>query len=530
MKNRLCFFILFFILILGFFLRVVNLQNLPHGFFCDEASIGYNAYSLLKTGKDEYGKSWPLFFKAFGEYKGPIQIYSTIPFVAIFGLNEFSVRLTSAIYGTLTILAVYFLVKELFPKKNSQFSILNSQLIASFFLAISPWHIHFSRVGFELMPFVFFSTLGVWLFLKSLKAKNRLLTLNFAFLTFNLAFYSYSPARIFIPLFLTGLVLIFRKSFKIKALFLSFFIFFLLSLPLLFHIKSGQGLSRWHQVSVFKEKTFSQAVKQMEKNYLAHFSLDFLFKKGDAGMSFLTRHSVRGMGELYWFQLPLIILGILGLWRLKKHKELAFLIWWLILYPLGSVLTADATPQATRSIIGVIPFQILSAAGVFYLFNLGEVGPRKMRSNLIRKILALLLLLLTGLSGAEFARYLNLYFNEYPKYSSGYYGWQWGFREIMEDFANEQTDYDELLITHRFNMGGTLLKFYQVSISCQKCKIAFNPITFDPLKKQLFALRKEGVEELEKQGVKFTTKKILYYPDDKEAFFIGEVQNRALTR
>jgi len=65
MKNRLCFFILFLILILGFFLRIVNLQNLPHGFFCDEASIGYNAYSLLKTGKDEHGKPWPLFFQAF---------------------------------------------------------------------------------------------------------------------------------------------------------------------------------------------------------------------------------------------------------------------------------------------------------------------------------------------------------------------------------------------------------------------------------------------------------------------------------
>ena len=107
------FLVLFLILILGFFLRVVNLDKVPNGFFCDEASIGYNAYSLLKSGRDEFGKSWPLFFRAFGEYKNPIQIYSTIPFVALFGLNEGSVRLVSAIYGTLTILAVYFLVKEL---------------------------------------------------------------------------------------------------------------------------------------------------------------------------------------------------------------------------------------------------------------------------------------------------------------------------------------------------------------------------------------------------------------------------------
>ena len=546
MKNRLCFFILFLILILGFFLRIVNLQNLPHGFFCDEASIGYNAYSLLKTGKDEHGKPWPLFFQAFGEYKGPIQIYSTIPFVAIFGLNEFSVRLVSAVYGTLTILAVYLLTKKILEPRTIR---LNSSpkpsnfepAIAALLLSISPWHIHFSRAALEgLAAFLFFTTLGTWLFFRAFKNKNQLLVFSLALLVFSLSLYSYFPARIFIPLFLTGLILIFRKSLKPKIVLLGGFFFLLLSLPLVIHMVSGEGFSRWKQVSVFKEKNCTQALKQIKDNYLSHFSLDFLFKKGDAGMQAVSRHSVRGMGELYWFQLPLIVLGILGFWRLKKYRELVLLLWWLVIYPLGSVLTQNTTPQTTRSIIGIIPFQILSAIGFCFVLNLFssyKTSFRKMSKNtddrpcfweakfkiLWSFLLVLSILFLTGLAGAEFARYLNLYFNDYPNYSSGYYGWQWGFREIMEDFSQRE-NYDELLITHRFNMGEEILKFYQVTIPCQKCKIASNPITFNLTKNQLFALRKEGVEELEKQGANFVTRKTLYYSNREEAFFIGEIE------
>jgi len=265
--------------------------------------------------------------------------------------------------------------------------------------------------------------------------------------------------------------------------------------------------------------------------------LDFLFKKGDVDMpgQFITRHSVRGLGELYWFQLPLILSGILALISLKKRKELILFLWWLVLYPLGSVITADVSPQATRSIIGVIPFQILSAIGFSYFYQNGVrsdsdlvkkisviVCARRLERTLKFTILALAFLLLIGISTVEFFRYTYLYFIEYSKYSSDYWSWQWGFKEIMEDFSKRK-GYDELLITHRFNRGETLLKFYQVTIPCPKCQIALNPITFNPAKRQFFAVRKEGLRELEAQGAEFITKKILHYPNGGPAFFIGEV-------
>ena len=105
--------ILFLIFLLAFFLRVYKINSIPGFLNRDEASIGYNAYSILKTAKDEHNKILPLFFESFGDWKMPVYIYLTVPFVWLFGLEIYSVRLLSAIAGTLTFLVVYFLTKEI---------------------------------------------------------------------------------------------------------------------------------------------------------------------------------------------------------------------------------------------------------------------------------------------------------------------------------------------------------------------------------------------------------------------------------
>src|SRR6185312_8213719 len=164
LHSRLYIILLSCIIVLGLFLRTYNLANDPAGFFCDEASIGYNAYSILHTGKDEYGVSFPFFFKAFGEYKNPVEIYSTVPFIALFGLHEWSTRIPSAIYGTLGLVAIYLLTGILY--KKSKYKKLYG-LSAALLLAISPWDIQFSRVALEgLMAYVFFAILGTYFFLR----------------------------------------------------------------------------------------------------------------------------------------------------------------------------------------------------------------------------------------------------------------------------------------------------------------------------------------------------------------------------
>lgn len=229
------------IIFIAFAVRAYRLVDIPSGFFADEASIGYNAYTILTRGMDEYGTPHPLFFRAFGEFKSPVEIYSTIPFIAIFGLNEFSVRFPSVIFGTATIIAIYFLTKELFLKHENKKIIA---LIATLFLAISPWHIHFSKAPFEgFMPYILFTIIGLYFFLKS-QSNIRLLPLSI--FSFALAIYCYFPARIFIPLFGLGIFCVYCNFFwqHKKETVLNFILALLLLIPLINHSISPSGLSR----------------------------------------------------------------------------------------------------------------------------------------------------------------------------------------------------------------------------------------------------------------------------------------------
>src|SRR3989344_3573044 len=135
-------FLLIFIFLFAFILRFWELGNFPSSLDWDEASLGYNAYSILKAGRDEYGVFLPLSIRSFGDYKPPLYTYLTIFPVALFDLNEYAVRFPSAFLGTISVVAVYFLILRLNFKQKIA-------LLTSFFLGISPWALQFSRVAFE---------------------------------------------------------------------------------------------------------------------------------------------------------------------------------------------------------------------------------------------------------------------------------------------------------------------------------------------------------------------------------------------
>lgn len=496
------------ILLIAFILRLYNITTIPASLHIDEASIGYNAYSILTTGRDEHNISYPVFFKAFGEYKSPVEIYSTIPFIALFGLNELSVRLPAVLYGTLGILAIFLLTKELFLKNKY---VIQIALSSAFLLAVSPWDIQFSRMAWEMMPFVFFTTLSLYLFLKS-QTNTKLSPL--ASLVCAFAVYSYFVAWLFIPIFGILLISIYYRFFSknIKITSISLVVLLILFLPILSDI-SKNGLRRWDQVSIFTNPPGNESILQhITTNYVEHFSLSFLFTKGDIGMPGQpnTYDSVRGMGELYLFQLPLLILGIYQLLK-KKDKTSFLLLIWLLLYPLGSMFTTRPSPLARRSIIGVIPFQIISAVGLIYLVTMIAQ---------FKKYFNLLYILTIVIITASILYYLKLYFIDYTGYSSDYYGFQYGSKQIVQYFASHEPMYDDLVMSPYIFSPYIYFDFYAPG-DCKKCESGLPETKYNPNRVQLFALPPYYISSHNEYIYKPIQN--IYYPNGSLAFILTQI-------
>ncbi|MDO8657910.1 MAG: glycosyltransferase family 39 protein [Candidatus Levybacteria bacterium] len=513
-KKLIIIFLILIITLLGGIIRSYKLEQVPAGFFCDEAAIGYNAYKLLTTGKDEYGKIFPFFFRSFGDYRLPIPIYSNIPFIKIFGLNEFSVRLTAAFFGTLTIPVVYFLVLELFRRKTIAF-------FTSFFLAISPWHIHFSRFGSEYIYFSFWFSLGLLLFLVGLRKNKKIFLLSF--LIFGISSYTYYPALFTVPIFIFFIVIIYNREVRQQKIYavLALLLFLLAFVPFLLGAKNGTILTRWNNVSPFKSNRSENLLQKMSNTYLAHFSYDFLFEKGDIDFPghFIRRFSVKGVGELYKFQLPLIILGFFSFFYLKKKvKSFFIIIIWFLLYPLGSTLTGTdgGGPFAFRSIFGVIPFQITSALGIFLILKSINLNKKILKYS----IFTVFIISFIFISAVSFKDYLSRYFMEYNLYSSDFWGWQYGPREVMSYFLKNKDSYDKMLLMGNFNAPQIFLKFYDPENKCQsKCQIGGTNL-YVPSEKQLFAIDTSRISEIP-SSLALDIKKTIYYPNNSPAFYIG---------
>jgi len=459
------------ILFLAFFLRIYRITAAPVGFFTDEAALGYNAYKLLTTGKDDHGKSWPLFFQSFGEYRIPIPIYSNIPSVVLFGLSEFSVRFTTVVYGVATVFMLYLIGKKLGG--------VGLGLCAALLLAVSPWHIHISRWGSEYASFPFFFSLGLYLFLKSFKNRKML---PVSYLVFGLGLYTYYPAWFIIPVFLgfASLYWLVKERFHHKKnLLLAIVLFLLISLPLLKGLKDGYLLTRWNNIQDSK-MAISERVKKTLPLYFDHFGVNFLFLTGDLGYPghFVTRQFVRGMGVFYLVQLPFFVGGILLMIYaiFTKRKEWLLITIVLLIYPFSGALTLDG-PSTTRSVIGVIPITLISALALCRFYK-----------TIYRYIL---LWLLVGLIIAGYfvniRSYLFNYYIEYPKYSADFWGWQSGQKETINYMISVEDKYDELFSAGEANGPDVLIPFYTLDNKrgCNKCALG-SIDKLDKSKKQLF--------------------------------------------
>lgn len=440
------------IVILAGVIRLSSLNNLPNGLHWDEMDTGYQAFSLLTTGRDYFGNFLPVFPHSFADFRTPIYIYSSIPQIYLLGLSAFSVRIGSVVFGLLSIVLFYALVTRLFAKPQIG-------LLAALGLAVSIWHIQYSRQSVETISLLTYLLLGLNFLLKSLKASKNLIL---ASLILSLATLAYSPGKMFVPLLaLVFIVLYHRPILKSnsKILLSSGIICVVIFGFVVFDSMFGKSGTRFHDLSIFTDPTIASEInfkraeaglsvsknpnaigvsprlvdkisynkpvyifQKFAVNYLNTFSFDFLFIKGDAE----PRHSP-GRDEIGQLMAIEAIPFIIGLYTLVSKKQY-FLLAWLLLAPIPSALTRDGGTHSARLLILLPALLLTVAVGTYQIF-------KKSR----------LLFLIYGLCFIFSVVYtLNYYFSTYRFESAKPF--QWGFVEMVTTAVNESPNYDSVIV------------------------------------------------------------------------------------
>lgn len=384
----------------------------------DEVSLGYNAFSLLKTGRDEWGTILPLIFRAFGDFKLPAYVYFSVPV-------PFAVRLPSAIFGLLLIVISYLLGRRFFFKQVG--------LITALLVAISPWTWWLSRIALEANAGAFVIALGIYCLL------SRKINLGIVFL--GLSVWTYNSARIFSPLFLLGFFIINR----LKPTFIHYLLISIFFIPMFLQLLSPTGQARYQTLSLLD----SGAIVRIEhlqttrpggrllynkatywtgsflKNYISYLSPNFLFLKGGNHYQF----SIQNFGLLYLVCLPFFYLGI---WKINKN-----LLLWLLLAPIAGSLTRDA-PHVLRA-IPMLPLPMLLIA----------IGLSRFGRHI--KVLFLFILLLSTINYQLITKNYRHNFSQ---------SWQYGYRQTVQFIKDHYSQYDRIIFTKKYGEPHEFVAYY----------------------------------------------------------------------
>ncbi|MFH0937178.1 MAG: glycosyltransferase family 39 protein [Candidatus Daviesbacteria bacterium] len=441
-------------LILTLFLvtRVYKISEIPVSMYWDEASIGYNAYSVSLTGKDEWGSFLPLHFRAFGEFKLPVYIYSVTIFEKLFGINTFSVRLPATLFSLMTTILVFLLVVKIANRRDIA-------LFGSFFFVISPWGFIISRTGFEATAGLMFYLLGIYLFL--LIDKNKFLLLLSA-LSFIFSIYSYNSFRIVTPVTILTLLILLGIQSKKNILELiwigviSLIIFILSVIPIVRLAYFEQGLVRFQTIGIsFNDQNKSKVLGQLIGNYLIHFSPQFLFLQGESNL----RNQQKGFGQLYWIDLPLLLLGLFYIFQKRESRYILPLIL-LIIGIIPAAITKEV-PHALRSISSVPFFIIISAFGIEFLIKM------------IKKP-SILYICLIPIFLVSFCLYFYNFIVFYPVQSSS--DWQYGYKQIFINYKKDFKIFDHVIISDRYAQPYIFALWYlRYNPEKFKSEVSYNP-------------------------------------------------------
>lgn len=465
------------VLLIATILRLYALHQVPPSPSLDEVSIGYNAYSIVHTGRDEYGKLFPMLLRAYDDYRPALYVYLTIPFVALLGLTAIAVRLPSVLLSILTV-AVAYGIGRMVGKKYYSFPGLG--IITAFLLAISPWHIYISRLGHEANLGLALVSLGTYFLLSAcIEKKKSSWILSAVFM--GLSVHGYQSEKIVSPLIMaSGFLLFWKEAVRAKReVMIACFVGLLIAFPAVLATVSKEGMSRFRGTSAFSPDApimvqasdrYIQAQRKNDRigmfmhsrytaylmiftqNYMSHFSPVWLFTG-----NFREAHKVPGMGLMYVWEAPFLLLGLWALFRKNIPNELAaIIIVSVIIAPIPASVTTQA-PHAMRSYTGIPLLQLVEAMGIWFV-----------AASIHTKYRRYFFILLGIIAAAGLNVFWNGYFVRFPNEQSD--SFQYALAPAIQYALKEEKNYDHVAFSHQ----GSLYQSYMFFLFYSR----FDPIRY----------------------------------------------------
>lgn len=420
--------ILFLICTLAFVLRFYRLSEIP-SFHGDEADFANNAWSILKTGRDQDGQFLPLGTTSVGDLRPAVYMYLTAGSIAVFGYNELATRMPTVAFSILTIILLYYLADELFKDKRIA-------LLACFLLAVSFWDIVLSREASEKVVALFLVTTGIWALFRYLHRRQLKYAL-LAAVAFLISIHTYYSPRLFLLLFLPIAWLLAKKTLPLKKnlAVLGIFAAFLV-VTVYFTFFYANSRERLNQLSVFNNPQSAAILGELTReegrtgnplvtrsfhnkltafaftvaeNYADYFSPRFLFLDGGEP----KRIKIPNIGLVNLFEAPFLLLGVfLLIQRMIKEKlpDFKIFFWWMLAAFIPAAFTFDEIPNMYRTSLVIPPLIMITAYGLFSLW--AKLNKRRVFQALI---------LVIGVGYSWFLTYfLHQYFVHYEVHQPWY--------------------------------------------------------------------------------------------------------------
>ncbi len=477
-------------LLAGIGLRVTRLDKVPPALAQDEACDGYDAYSILKTGRDHHGNFMPIVMQGFNDYRMPLFQYSLVPLVGVFGLKAAVVRLGAAIWGIVDMVAITIVAGLMFGWAGAA--------AAAILVALMPWHLELSRYGIEATAASATISIAMASFFMWLR-RRRDFWLFLSGLSFGLSLYTYAITKPLVPPLLGLIAILYWRELKqarIKAV-AALSIVVVLALPqAVMFLRNGALMQReYRHLSLFSPDSIcmgcdSEQTRQamnsipylLIANFANNFTPSFLFLNGDRGDHWTMLHPPN-FGELLPEQAILIVLALIAFFSPTRRKFAILILGWVIfaavpaalIKPLGvgffepgktptpwvmldheippAPVTASMLLDHTdsrHSALTMAPWILLSALGVVVLLKLTSSKP-------VVQVTAAILLL----AGITFhsARFVGTYFEDFPTFAAPYF--QYGIKEFLQTIDKTYSADLPVIISPRINQPYIYVLFFE---------------------------------------------------------------------